>query len=177
MPVYTPPLIHSGANAATLLKELTGSILAVTMELPWQLLQRQLSWRPAQVHFVANMDLETVENLHESLPPFDVIVGIGGGSCCDTAKYLAWRRNARMVLVPTIISVDAPLTNTIAVRVDGKVRYVGDIFPTEIIVDHTLIRQAPPELNRAGACDIASIHTALYDWRLAHRKTGEPFDA
>ena len=82
---------------------------------------------------------------------------------------------AAWCFVPTIISVDAPLTNMIAVRVDKTVQYVGDIFPEELLIDHTLIQEAPAELNRAGACDIASIHTALYDWRLAARDTGEAY--
>jgi glycerol dehydrogenase-like iron-containing ADH family enzyme len=124
---------------------------------------------------VEDMDLATLEKLDASLPPFDTVVGVGGGSCCDTAKYLAWCRGCRMVLVPTIVSVDAPLTNMIAVRVDKAVQYVGDIFPEELLIDHTIIQQAPKELNRAGACDIASIYTALYDWKLAHERTGEAY--
>jgi len=82
-----------------------------------------------------------------------------------------------MVLVPSIVSVDAPLTNTVAVRVDKTVKYVGDIFPEELLIDYDLIQQAPKAFNRAGACDIASIHTALHDWRLAHERNGEKFDA
>jgi glycerol dehydrogenase-like iron-containing ADH family enzyme len=46
-----------------------------------------------------------------------------------------------------------------------------------VIVDAALIRTAPAHLNRGGVGDILSIHTALYDWRLAHARTGEPYDA
>ena len=147
----------------------------MTMEVPWALFRGLYDWEPDNIHYVTDMDIETVESLDSTLPDCDVVVGIGGGSCCDSAKYLAWKRQCRMVLVPTIISVDAPLTNMIAVRVDKTVQYIGDIFPEELLIDHTLIQAAPKALNRAGACDIASIHTALYDWRLAHHNTGEAY--
>ncbi|MCC6145630.1 MAG: iron-containing alcohol dehydrogenase [Candidatus Hydrogenedentes bacterium] len=175
--MYQAPEIISGRGEIQLLKDLPGRVLVVTMEIPWKILQGQMPWTPDHLHFVTDMDLETVSGLASVLPPFDVVVGIGGGSCCDTAKYLAWSRQSQMVLVPTIVSVDAPLTNTVAVRVDKKVQYVGDRYPEKLIVDYDLIQQAPKELNRAGACDIASIHTALYDWKLAHEKTGENYDA
>lgn len=173
--MYRAPHIKSGQYAAKELISLPGRVLVTTMEIPWGLFKKQYSWNPDHVHMVTDMDRETVESLTERLPPCDVVVGMGGGSCCDTAKYIAWKRGCRMVLVPTIVSVDAPLTNMIAVRVDKTVQYVGDIFPEELLVDHSLIQAAPPELNRAGACDIASIHTALYDWRLAHDHRGEAY--
>jgi len=175
--MYKAPRIESGAGITRKLSDLPGRVLVTTMEIPWALFGEQCDWMPNHIHWVENMDLATLERLDSSLPPFDVIVGLGGGSCCDTAKYLAWKRGIRMVLAPTIISVDAPLTNMVAVRVDKAVQYVGDIYPEELMVDYTLIQRAAPELNRAGAADIASIHTALFDWRLAHETNGEPYDA
>lgn len=174
---YKSPVIHSGHGVCREVRSLSGRVLAVSMEIPWALFQQHCAWNPDMVYMVPDMDLETVEQAERSLPPCDVVVGIGGGSSCDMAKYIAWKRGCRMVLVPTIISVDAPLTNTIAVRVDKKVTYVGHIFPEELLVDYDLIREAPPELNRAGACDIASIHTGLFDWKLAHEHTGERYDS
>ncbi len=160
-----------------MLKDLPGPSLVVTMELPWRIFTQQVAWAPNQVYMVPDMDQSTVEAAHATLPECDVVVGLGGGSCCDMAKYLAWKRQCRMILVPTIVSVDAPLTDAIAVRVDKTVKYVGQIFPEELLIDYDLIQKAPKDLNRAGACDIASIHTALWDWRQAHEKNGEAYDA
>ncbi len=175
--MYAAPKIEAAAGAARALRDLPGRVLVATMQKPWALLQECLRWQPAHVHFVTDMDLDTLEALERRLPSCDVVVGVGGGSSCDTAKYLAWKRGCRMVLVPAIISVDAPLTNMVGVRVDKKVQYVGDIYPQELIIDYTLIQSAPAELNRAGAGDIASIHTALWDWKRAHADTGEAYDA
>ena len=174
--MYTAPSIESGQGSVQQLRMLKGRVLVTTMPIPWELASASLpGWSPAHLHMVQDMDRDTVEALDSDLPPCDVVVGIGGGSCCDSAKYLAWKRGCGMVLVPTIVSVDAPLTNMIAVRVDKTVQYVGDRYPERLLVDYDLIRKAPPELNRAGACDIASIHTALYDWRLSHQQTGEAY--
>ena len=173
---YKAPAIDAAAGASKQLTELPGRVLVCTMDVPWELFQKHHSWSPDHVYLVNDMDKETVEALPDTLPECDVVVGLGGGSACDSAKYVAWARGCRLIMAPTIVSVDAPLTNTVAVRVDKTVEYIGDIYPEEVIIDHDLIRSAPPEFNRAGACDIASIHTALHDWKLAHNDTGEHYD-
>ena len=173
--MYKPPRIERGHGAARLLKNLAGRTLVVTMEEPWRVFRQDITWDPHHIHLVADMDAATLDTLEKALSLCDVVIGIGGGSCCDTAKYLAWKRGCRMVLVPTIVSVDAPFTNMVAVRVDRTVSYVGDIWPEDVIIDYTLIQKAPAHLNRAGAGDIASIHTALHDWKLAHERNGDAY--
>jgi glycerol-1-phosphate dehydrogenase [NAD(P)+] len=104
------------------------------------------------------------------------IVGIGGGSALDMAKYVAWKRNQPCYLVPSITSVDAFVTKSVAVREQGNVRYIGFVIPEKVYVDYDLIRQGPARLNRAGAGDILCAHTALWDWALAHNERDEAYD-
>jgi glycerol-1-phosphate dehydrogenase [NAD(P)+] len=148
--------------------------LVVTMPEPWEIARSQFPQTPL-LHFVATMAEEEVERVTDSLPPLDGVLGLGGGSCMDFAKYVAWKQNAPCLLAPSIVSVDACLTDAIAVRRDGRVHYLGQVYPQEVLVDFDVICKAPPELNRAGAGDILSIHTALSDWKRAHDDNGEAY--
>jgi glycerol-1-phosphate dehydrogenase [NAD(P)+] len=123
------------------------------------------------------MDLAHLERLGAEPDDSDVIVGFGGGTALDTAKFLAWRLDRPLVQVPTITSVDAGFTDAIGVRDAGRVRYVGRIVPRMVALDLTLIRSAPARLNRAGIGDVLSCHTGLFDWRLAtDAGCGHPWD-
>ena len=119
---------------------------------------------------VAHLDA-VVEQLTRSSCADDLatatVVGIGGGTALDTAKYVAWRTGRPLVQVPTITSVDAGFTDAIGIRDQGRVRYVGTVVPELVVLDLPLIRSAPPRLNRAGVGDVLSCHTGLFDWRLA----------
>ncbi len=108
-----------------------------------------------------------LESLASHVPSDAPVLGIGGGVVMDTAKWLAHRRAVPLVLAPSIISVDACVTNTVAVRDDGGVVYEGFVVPAEVVLDTEVIRAAPPALNRAGLGDVLSIHTALWDWQRA----------
>ncbi len=151
--------------------------VVVTMEEPWELARDMLSAEAAAVAFVHSMDWGAMESLERTIPAAERVIGIGGGSALDMAKYVAWRRHLPCDLIPSISSVDTFATKSIAVREEGHVRYIGFIVPKNVYVDHELIRQAPPRLNRAGVGDIISAHTALWDWALAHERRGERYDA
>jgi glycerol-1-phosphate dehydrogenase [NAD(P)+] len=117
----------------------------------------------------SSMELRHLDRLAEAERAIDseTIVGLGGGRALDTAKYLALCTGKRLVQIPSIMSVDAAFTDAAGVRSDGAVRYVGPIRPNFVVLDIPLIRTAPLRLNRAGAGDVISCHTGLYDWSLA----------
>jgi glycerol-1-phosphate dehydrogenase [NAD(P)+] len=141
------------------------SCVVITMPEPWELARAALGGNVRQVAFLTDVEEASLQALVRDLPPAEGVLGIGGGSSLDAAKYVAWTRGSRLVLIPTILSVDACVTNAVAVRTGMRVRYVGDITAEEVLIDYELLRRAPPHLNRAGIGDILSIHTALADWR------------
>ncbi len=118
-----------------------------------------------------------LDRLVEDLAHAEHIVGIGGGVVMDTAKYLSWRSGTPLVLAPSIISVDASVTNTVAIRRNGSVEYDGFVVAEPIIADLELIATAPARLNRAGVGDLLSIQTGRHDWALGAKAGSIEFDA
>jgi len=139
----------------------------------WDAAREQLSSvDSSRVIYLRSMEHEQLTALELALPTIGLVMGIGGGQAIDAAKYIAWQRKLPLILAPTIVSVDAAVTNTIALREGRRVRYTGFVVADAIPVDLMVISQAPAALNRAGIGDLLSIHTALWDWRHA----GQNFD-
>lgn len=154
------------ADLVTVLDDLAPCTI-VAHDPPWSSIADRAR-PPARLVAPGSMERATLDGLVASEPPTDApVVGIGGGTAIDTAKYLAWCTGRRLVLAPTVLSVDAAFTAEIGVRVDRRVQYVGAVTPELVVIDHPLIRAAPVRLNRAGAGDVVSCHTALDDWRRA----------
>lgn len=155
---------------ADVLGGLGGPYVVCFNDPPWSTVAATV---PAPVATVTawDMDVEHLAAVVDGLAAGDgrgaTVVGLGGGTALDTAKYVAWRLGLPLVQVPSITSVDAAFTDAIGVRDGGHVRYIGRIEPELVVLDLDLVRSAPPHLNRAGIGDVLSCHTGLYDWRLA----------
>jgi glycerol-1-phosphate dehydrogenase [NAD(P)+] len=125
---------------------------------------------------IEQVGLESLNNLLDDFVDCDSIVAFGGGLAVDSAKYVAWKKQMRFIVIPTVISADVSVCRAIAVRNNWKVRYIGDKMPDRLIVDFDVIRSAPTHISRGGVCDILSCYTALKDWEIAHENTGETID-
>jgi glycerol-1-phosphate dehydrogenase [NAD(P)+] len=136
---------------------------------PYQLAEPRLVRRPDLLIEATDMEQGTLESIAARVRESEVeaVVGVGGGSAIDTAKFVAWRTGLPLWQLPSIASVDAAFTRPVGVRVGGRVRYLGSAIPRLVAFDLDLVLGAPARLNRAGAGDILSCHTGLADWRLA----------
>jgi glycerol-1-phosphate dehydrogenase [NAD(P)+] len=137
------------------------------MDRPWRVAGPLLGGAPEAVVFVESMEEAVLERQYGALPAHDTVVGVGGGQAVDLGKYLAWRGGARLVTVPTALTVDAFVTPAAGIRRNHQVEYVGEVSPDPLVIDFDLIRTAPPHLNIAGTGDLLSIHTASHDWERA----------
>lgn len=156
-----------------------GRFVVATMDVPWSVTKDRLEGTPEAVLMVTTMEQDVIDQQIAAAPVCDTVIAVGGGQAIDFGKYLAWKRGCRLVSVPTIVSVDAFVTPTAAVRENHRVSYVGHASPDPLVIDYDLIRTAPPDLNIAGVGDILSIHTATFDWQLAERagRNTHPFSA
>jgi len=140
------------------------------MDILWDITRELLGGKPEQVLFVNSVDQVILDQKLLSIPECDTIIGIGGGVAVDAAKYFSWKRNIRLVTIPTVLSVNAFVTPATGIRINHEVKYIGTTSPDPLIIDYDILRTAPRNLNIAGVGDLLSIHTASFDWQYAQNK-------
>lgn len=170
------PPIRSGAGClAAELARVPEPFAVLTQPEVWRSVPEAARSRAAHVAFVHSLDRDALDATERALPRVAAVVGIGGGMVVDNAKWVAWRRAIPYFPVPSSVSVDAFVSNTIAAREASRVVYLGFVVPEVVIVDPTLIATAPARFNRAGVGDLLSIHTALWDWERGAAHGGAAF--
>ena len=142
--------------------------LIVTMKDLWDRFENYFT-KNVQVHFVKNLNIETLENNYDKFKNFNAVVGIGGGQAVDAAKFFSWKSNAKLFQVPTSMSVNAAFGHRFAARIDGNINYIGWTTPEAVYVDFDIIKNAPKLFNRSGICEIMCYHTAHLDWKYADK--------
>ena len=106
-----------------------------------------------------------------------VIIGFGGGTVLDLAKYAAFVSKAKFICLPTTLSNDSLASPVAVLGTEGNARKTFKCtIPDSIIVDVNVIMGAPERQLLAGIGDTISKYTALNDWKISHGKFGSHVD-
>lgn len=101
------------------------------------------------------------------------LLGVGGGNKIDIAKMVATELKMPYISVPTSASHDGIASPRASIHGDESSVSVEAKVPLAVIVDTKVIIKAPFRLLASGCADVLSNKTAILDWQLAYRLTGE----
>ncbi len=151
------------------LKGLFGSILD----------EIQHDFPKSELYLVQKTDYDTAVSLAKYITMNDIklVIGFGGGTVLDLSKFAAFVSKTRLISLPTTLSNDSLASPVAVLGTEGKARKsFRCTIPDAIIIDINVVKSAPDRQLLAGIGDTISKYTALYDWKLAGRKTGEAVD-
>lgn len=96
-----------------------------------------------------------------------LVIGLGGGTALDTAKYAAFVANVAYIAIPTALSNDGVCSPvSVLLAQNGRRHSFTSKIPDGLLIDTDIIFEAPRLLLKAGVGDTISNYTALYDWQL-----------
>ena len=131
-----------------------------------------LGGRPLWVEVTA-ADMENVQKVERAASGSACIIGVGGGKSVDVGKLAAFRLGVSFYSVPTSASHDGISSPFASLKGLDRPYSVMAKPPVGILADIGVISSAPRKLLASGCGDLVSKLTAVKDWQLAHRVTGE----
>ncbi len=131
-----------------------------------------LGGEPVWVEVTA-ADLDNVDRVVAVASDSRCIVGVGGGKSVDVGKLAAFKLRLPFYSVPTSASHDGISSPFASLRGLDRPYSVMAKPPVGILADIDVIASAPRRLLASGCGDLVSKLTAVKDWQLAHRTTGE----
>ena len=114
-----------------------------------------------------NPSIETVNEILTNFHPskFSTIIGLGGGSSMDVAKYVGFKTKKQKILIPTTFGSGSEVTRISVLKVNGKKQSFHDnkILGNIAIVDPFFIKNTPFSILKNSAIDACAQCTEAYD--------------
>lgn len=114
-----------------------------------------------------NPSIETAEKILNEFRNSNLlyVIGIGGGSSLDVAKYLAYKLNKRKILIPTTFGSGSEVTRISVLKVNGKKRsfHNDGLIADVAIIDPFFIKNTPFQIIKKSAIDACAQCTEAFD--------------
>ena len=141
------------------------SYIAVTSPSAWEAVKRFCPERPRHLEFQQGMTKGSLDALLPRLPNAELVLGIGGGNALDVSKFVAWKMQKPLVLIPTIVSTGSVFQPMIAIRRAETWEFCEAVAPEYMLLDYGVIRSAAPRFNCAGMGECICHLAIVGAWR------------
>ena len=122
-----------------------------------------------------NPSMETVTKIIHEFSKVDItdVVGIGGGSSLDVAKYVGYKLKKKKILIPTTFGSGSEVTKISVLKVNGKKQSFHDenLIADVAIVDSFFIKKSPNHIIKNSVIDAAAQCSEAYDSKNANDYT------
>ena len=132
-----------------------------------------------EIYFIKEASYDQAAALAKYITMNDIacVIGFGGGTVLDLAKFAAFVSKTRLISLATTLSNDSLSSPVAVLGTEGKARKTFRCtIPDAILVDTDVIRSAPKRQLLAGIGDTVAKYTALHDWKLAESAGREKVD-
>ncbi len=122
-----------------------------------------------------NPSIDTTESIIQTWKNSEIssIVGLGGGSCLDVAKFVAYKLKKMKILIPTTFGSGSEVTRISVLKVDGKKQSFHDdkLFADIAIEDPYFLSHTPENVFKNSVIDACAQSTEGYDSKLSNPYT------
>lgn len=122
-----------------------------------------------------NPSIETVQKILDEFGSrnFSYVVGLGGGSSLDVAKFTAFNMKKKKIMIPTTFGSGSEVTRISVLKVDGKKKSFHDdsLMADVAIVDSYFIEDSPEDVVKNSAVDACAQSTEGYDSKIGNLYT------
>ena len=105
----------------------------------------------------SNPSMNTVETIFEKFENEKIsnIIGLGGGSCLDVAKFVAKKLKKQKILIPTTFGSGSEVTRISVLKIDNKKQsfHGDDLFADIAIIDSYFIENTPENIFKNSVID------------------------
>ena len=122
-----------------------------------------------------NPSMYTVNKIIEKFSNVNIscVIGLGGGSCLDVAKYVGYKLKKKKILIPTTFGSGSEVTRISVLTVNGikKSFHDDEMFADVAIVDPYFIKNSPMKIIKNSAIDACAQCSEGFDSKSGNEYT------
>jgi succinate semialdehyde reductase len=101
------------------------------------------------------------------------IIGLGGGSCLDVAKYCGFKMRKNKILIPTTFGSGSEVTRISVLKINGKKKSFHDdkLFADTAIIDSSFYKNTPEHIKKNSFIDALAQCSEGFDSKMGNEYT------